>query len=178
MEDWLIDLYSEVKLPTQPHPESSTSSRLSLLRHWFCPAWKLSLNYMDLTLPPLIPSSFPVSPSPKSSASPQAPPLLYAPSPSPSPVTPLHDVKPPVVHSPAVPKRENPSSPPPASDPFAPPQPVNLSALPWLLPSPCLRCRLKSHPMCCVSPPLRLQETLPSLRTNLGPRAHRLRLIP
>ncbi|ROJ62417.1 hypothetical protein DPX16_21403 [Anabarilius grahami] len=50
-------------------------------------------------------------------------------------LTPLHGVDlPQVFSSPALPSKENPSAPPPVADSVTPPQPVDLSALPWLLP--------------------------------------------
>lgn len=104
-EDWLINWYSEVKLLTQPHPESSISSLSESPSLLVLSSLKtVSLNYMDITLPPLIPSSFSVSPSPQSSATPPAPPQLYACSSLPSFVTSHDVVKPQVVHSPAAPK--------------------------------------------------------------------------
>ncbi len=47
---------------------------------------------------------------------------------------PCSDIKPQIIQSPALSQVVDPLAPPPASDPFPPPRPVNLSALPGLLP--------------------------------------------
>lgn len=123
-------------------------------------------------------SSLPLSPSPQSSASPPAPPLLDARSPSYSPGTPCCNVKPQDVQPPASPLREDlvapplihshhlsplaspwllpPSAPPDTLAPATPPSSLVPPAPPWPE-SLCFHLRLASLPLRSVSPPPRFQ---------------------
>ncbi len=89
----------------------------------------VSSTCMDCKLLPLISSSFHLPPSPQSSASPPAPPLLDVCSPSSSLGMPCFDIEPP-----ASPVQEDSMALPPAFDHFSPSRPIDLSAPPWLLP--------------------------------------------
>lgn len=141
--------------------------------------------------------------APRSSASPPALPLPDVFSPAASPGSPC-DVEPHVVHPPAAPMWKDPAARPPASDPFAPSQPVDLSALYWLLPPSAppetlgpwtqpSSLVLPAPPWSVVTPlPPRtygpsvalqpstpwLQRVAPSRWVRLCPSSHQLRLSP
>lgn len=92
------------------------------------------MTCMNCEFLPLIPSNFPLSPSPQKSASHPALPLLDSCSPSSSPGTSFCDMKPQVMQSSPSPEREDPFALPPASDIFTSLWPVGLSAPAWLFP--------------------------------------------